>query len=130
MDRYVVYVDDDPDDRMIMEDAFLNIPDYELQIFTNGNKLFDYLEEEKENLPSLIILDVNMPFMSGIDVLRILRSNEQYKSIPVVMFTTSTSPIDRQQCKEYEADLVVKPLSYKEALSTCKGLLAYSSKSN
>lgn len=126
MDRYVIYVDDDPDDRMIMEDAFLNIPDYELQIFSNGNKLFDYLEEEKANLPSLIILDVNMPFMSGIDVLRLLRTNEEYKAIPVVMFTTSTSPLDKQQCKEFDADLVVKPLSYKEALATCRGLLAYS----
>jgi CheY-like chemotaxis protein len=128
MDRYVIYVDDDPDDRMIMEDAFLNIPDYELQIYPNGNKLLDYLADEHNNLPSLIILDVNMPFLSGIDVLRLLRSNEPYKQIPVVMFTTSTSPLDRQQCKEHGADLVVKPLSYKEALTTCKDLLAYSKK--
>jgi CheY-like chemotaxis protein len=128
MDRYVIYVDDDPDDRMIMEDAFLNIPDYELQIYPNGNKLLDYLADEHNNLPSLIILDVNMPFLSGIDVLKLLRSNEPYKQIPVVMFTTSTSPLDRQQCKEHGADLVVKPLSYKEALTTCKDLLAYSKK--
>jgi DNA-binding response OmpR family regulator len=128
MDRYVIYVDDDPDDRMIMEDAFLNIPDYELQIFPNGNKLLDYLAEEQANLPSLIILDVNMPFLSGIDILRLLKANESYMSIPVVMFTTSTSPLDRQHCKEHGADLVVKPLSYKEALATCRDLLAYSKK--
>jgi DNA-binding response OmpR family regulator len=126
MDRYVIYADDDPDDRMIMEDAFLNIPDYELQIFPNGNKLLDYLKEEEGNPPSLIILDVNMPFLSGIDVLRILKSDENYKSIPVVMFSTSTSPIDRKQCKDLGADLIVKPLSYKEALTTCRDLLAYS----
>jgi DNA-binding response OmpR family regulator len=126
MDRYVFYVDDDPDDRLIMEDAFLNIPDFELQIFPNGNKLLDYLAAEKSNPPSLIILDVNMPFLSGIDVLRILKTTEDYKSIPVVMFSTSTSLIDKQQCREHGAELVVKPLSYKEAINTCRNLLAYS----
>jgi DNA-binding response OmpR family regulator len=128
MDRYVVYVDDDPDDRLIMEDAFLNIPDYELEVFPNGNKLLDFLKGEKERLPSLIILDVNMPFLSGIDVLRLLKSDEAYQSVPVVMFSTSTSPIDKQQCKDHGADLVVKPLSYKEALATCRNLLAYTKK--
>lgn len=125
MDRYIIYVDDDPDDRMIMEDAFLNIPDYELIVFNNGNKLLDHLKVERDPLPSLVILDINMPFFSGLDVLKVLRTDPQYNDIPVVMFSTSSNQLDKQNSKAMGAELVVKPLSYKEAVNTCKSLVAY-----
>jgi CheY-like chemotaxis protein len=123
--KLVIYVDDDAEDRMIMEDAFLNVKTHHLMTLQHGNKLLDYLKETPPEA-SLIILDINMPFLSGLDVLRLLKSDARYKSIPVVMFTTSSSSADAQKAKEYGADLIVKPSSYREAVSAISGLLAHS----
>jgi CheY-like chemotaxis protein len=123
-DRYVVYVDDDPDDRSLFIEAFHSIQDYDLVTFVNGFELLLFLKQRKDDeMPSLIVLDINMPVMNGIESLTILKSNERYKHIPVVMFATSANPADIEYCKELDTEILIKPRKYGEIRSIFQNLL-------
>ena len=89
-DKYVVYVDDDPDDRSLFMEAFHSIPDYRVVTLVNGFELMLFLKQRtREEMPSLIVLDINMPVMNGIDAARILRL--RMPTVPIIMFTSYTS---------------------------------------
>jgi CheY-like chemotaxis protein len=61
-------------------------------------------------MPCLIILDINMPLLNGRDVLRKVRELPHLSSIPVVLFSTSSSPEDKEFARKYDAGFVTKPL--------------------
>src|SRR5256885_15922252 len=114
-DRYVVYVDDDPDDRSLFKEAFHSIHEYDLVTLVNGFELLLFLKQRSENeLPSLIVLDINMPVMNGLESLSLLKSNESFKNVPVVMFATSANPRDIDYCKVLGTDILIKPRKYGE----------------
>lgn len=85
----IFYADDDVDDlnffREIVEDI-----DNGFSVFTNnsGNDLLVALETPPPH-PSVIFLDINMPGINGLDVLKAVRQNKNHKGLPVVMFSTS-----------------------------------------
>jgi len=90
----LLVVDDDEDDRLIINDAFRELG-YESQVkkFVNGKKLLAYLEQiERSQYPSLIVLDNTLPDLNAEDILDILKSNKDFQTIPVVVYTTSLSP--------------------------------------
>ncbi|HYH16331.1 MAG TPA: response regulator [Flavisolibacter sp.] len=90
----LLIVDDDEDDRLIIDDAFEEIG-YEAQVkkFINGKMLLAYLKQiERSQYPSLIVLDNTLPELDAEDILVILKSNKDYEAIPVVVYTTSLSP--------------------------------------
>ena len=114
-DKYIVYVDDDPDDRSLFMEAFHSIPDFRVVTLVNGFELMLFLKQRtREDIPSLIVLDINMPVMNGIESLTLLKSNENYKNIPVVMFATSASPNDVEYCKTLNTEIFLKPRKYGE----------------
>lgn len=123
MDKYIIYVDDDDDDRLVMEHAFEDLPEYELLIFDSGTQLIDFTQAERQDLPALIILDINLLSHSGLELLALVRKDTVYTTIPVVMFTTSANPADRKASEAQGAKLVTKPASYQEMIATCKSLL-------
>jgi Chemotaxis response regulator containing a CheY-like receiver domain and a methylesterase domain len=124
LDKYVVYVDDDPDDRSLFMEAFHSIPDYRVVTLVNGFELMLFLKQRtKEDLPSLIVLDINMPVMNGIESLTLLKSNENYKDIPVVMFATSANPKDVEYCKSLNTEIYIKPRKYGEIRGIFQKLL-------
>ena len=66
----------------------------------NGQKAFDYLEQCTEaDLPHFILLDLNMPIMDGLEFLTLLRRDERFSTLPVVIFTTSSNLDDYYKCK-------------------------------
>ncbi len=66
-----------------------------------------------DDLPSLILLDLNMPQLNGKEVLRWIRAQSRLSGVRVVMFSTSSRPADEQECRRLGADdYVVKPGSY------------------
>lgn len=124
LDKYVVYVDDDPDDRSLFMEAFHSIPDYRVVTLVNGFELMLFLKQRtKEDMPSLIVLDINMPVMNGIESLTLLKSNENYKDIPVVMFATSANPKDVEYCKTLNTEIYIKPRKYAEIRNIFQKLL-------
>lgn len=115
--RLILYADDDAEDRLLMNLAFhegqLQV---RLKIFEDGVQLLHYLScnQGVDALPSLIVLDINMPMLSGKDILRILRSMDSHRLTPVVLFTTSSTPEDKFFAREFNASFITKPLHLDE----------------
>lgn len=109
----VLIVDDDADDREIIRDAFLTKraePEY--VFIENGDQLMEYLNQQKDNglLPSLVLLDLNMPGKDGREALKEIKSNSNFQGIPIVIFTTSSSGRDKQSAYNLGANcFVTKP---------------------
>lgn len=81
--KTILVVDDDPDVATIIR-GILNSGDYKVQCVNSGRELFMRLQEEK---PDLIILDVKMPEMDGLQVLKRLKAAPETSSIPVMLLT-------------------------------------------
>ncbi|QHS58913.1 response regulator [Chitinophaga agri] len=117
----ILLADDDLEDRFIMQDAFnaINLPEVPLLV-EDGEKVLEYLSETHRNegqLPSLIVLDLNMPRLSGTQTLRELKSLDAYKHIPVIIFSSSLNVIEMHECKQLGAlSYMVKPFTYEEYL--------------
>jgi CheY-like chemotaxis protein len=82
--------------------------------FDNGRDFLAHLDAVKqgdERMPALVLLDVNMPGMSGLDVLERVRQDDHFKSLPIMcMLTTSTDPRDRERAARLGAsDFITKP---------------------
>jgi CheY-like chemotaxis protein len=79
----------------------------------DGKEAVNYFEAitRKEDIPHLVLLDVNLPKMSGHEVLMYIKSNDKYKSIPVIMLTTSSSEKDiLQSYKNHVNCYITKPI--------------------
>lgn len=116
----VYIVDDDPDDRQIILDAFLeNNTQMDYVFIENGDELMKTLGECAESeYPSLILLDLNMPGMLGMQALKEIKGNPQYNHIPTIVLTTSTLQSDRNASYALGANCFLsKPPSYTELVA-------------
>jgi two-component system, response regulator len=76
--------------------------------------------------PSLILLDLNMPGMDGRETLHAIKSDNTFKNIPVVVFTTSSNPRDITKCYEYGANAYhVKPIQYPDHIRILEAIFQY-----
>lgn len=99
----------------------------------DGQEALDYLFSEGKwkgiktsNLTKLILLDLKMPKISGLEVLRKIKSNEETKKIPVVVLTSSKEDPDIQECYKLGVNsYVVKPLGFDEFSKTVSQLGLY-----
>ena len=81
---------------------------------------------QKDNLPDIILLDLNMPKINGIEFLSILKKDNTLKYIPTIILTTSNNQKDLISCYELGiAGYVLKPLKYEDYVSKIEKLLAY-----
>src|ERR1700744_4605349 len=111
----ILYVEDSADDVFFMQRAFKKVnPTVDLRVITDGQQAADFFDPEKTGQPpvalSLVILDLNLPGRSGLEVLRQIRSKFPFAKVPVVLFTASSEQSDIDSC--YEAGCngyVVKP---------------------
>lgn len=113
----VVYADDDPDDIELVEEAFRHYTNnVEVITFSNGSETLSYLKtlSTDDAMPCLIILDINMPMLNGKEALVRLRQLEGFDTVPVVLFTTSSMPVDKSFAERYNAGFVTKPLGFEQ----------------
>jgi CheY-like chemotaxis protein len=126
----ILMADDDPEDRMIMEESFNEIElAHVIHFVEDGEKLILWLDEVEAgtSLPSLIVLDLNMPRMNGTQTLKALKNNSRYKNIPVIIFSTSVNIIEMDECLKIGAvSYVVKPVTYKDCLQTARSFYDFS----
>jgi CheY-like chemotaxis protein len=107
----VLIVDDSPADVMLLRHAFAAaaVP---VELFTagNGSEALSMLNEPDAARPDVMLLDINMPGISGHDVLLQTKTSEHLRSIVVLMFTSSSSPRDVERAYENQANAyVIKP---------------------
>lgn len=111
----IVMIDDDSDDQYIFREIFKEYNEaIEFKGFLNGRDFFSYFDtqdKEKNVLPNIILLDLNLPRDDGFEILKLLKTNPILKNIPVIILTTSSSPIDIRDCYRFGAkSYFVKPM--------------------
>ncbi|UHG94367.1 response regulator [Spirosoma oryzicola] len=108
--QQIFVVDDDEDDQFMIHQALAeHIPLVTIDVFADGEALLRSLSQASM-LPHLVLLDLNMPRMGGLEALEHIRSNQLYTGLPVIMLTTSDSAEDRARAQALKADgYFVKP---------------------
>lgn len=109
----VLFIEDDMIETMKLHRALDKVgAKHKILEATNGEEALEIL---KETLPDIILLDLNMPRMSGIEFLSILKADDKLKYLPTIILTTSENRTDLLKCFEIGiAGYVVKPLKYEE----------------
>lgn len=127
----IVVADDDPDDISILEDAVRSLhPHSIISAVDNGQAALDLLNSQYEagHIPNLIVLDLNMPKMNGSETLKAIKSDARLQDIPVIIFSTSINPVERDRCLQLGAHAyMIKPSSFKESINTARAFLEFCS---
>ena len=123
----ILLVEDDEVDIMNVQRSFRkNKVKHRLRIANNGLQALDMLGELAAPLPQVILLDINMPRMGGLEFLRELRSDPRLHSIAVFIMSTSDNPIDKETAYRYNvAGYIVKPLSAEKFNQAISRLVAF-----
>lgn len=135
---FVLIADDDPDDRMMVQEAFEErcplcslcfVQDGEELMTFLQNRASDRMENAGSQLPDLLLLDLNMPLKDGRESLIEIKNNPIYEAMPTVVMTTSESEEDKLFCQETGADAyIVKPSRYTELLEAVESLKVFFTK--
>ncbi len=92
MSKSIALAEDDSDDQLLFTEALKHVcKKSTLAVVENGMMMLDLLEQRMDSLPDVIILDVNMPAMSGIECLKIIRSTKGLEQLPVIIMSTSAN---------------------------------------
>ncbi len=121
--KKILMVDDDAEDRMLMQDMFTEIGVPDVACYADsGETALHYLEDlPDDELPAVILLDLNMPRLNGTQVLKILKQNEKLKDITVIIYSTSVNIIEKEQSLKLGAhSYVIKPSSYNGCIEKAK----------
>lgn len=126
IDRTVLLIDDDKDDLEMLQLALRDI-DLEHRVIeardgVQGLKMLNNFLNKKQ-LPCLIVLDINMPRMDGRETLVRIKSDEQLSKIPIVIFSTSSSQLDRTFFEKYNTAYFVKPINFEALKTTAANLI-------
>src|SRR3990167_10751782 len=127
---HVLLVEDDDVDVMSIQREFkkFNLPVY-LNIAKNGCEALEMLyginnHKKLLPLPQLIILDIMMPKMDGIQFLENLRSDHQFDSIKIIIFTTSSNEADKKAVRDFNVSgFFVKNTQFNDFFTTCRTLM-------
>lgn len=127
----ILMVDDDVEDQQIIKDTFTDLG-YGMSIHfeSTGDSAISYLRHchDKGDCPCLVVLDLNMPRMNGRQVLNFLKGDVNFKNIPVIIYSTSLNPLERDQCMALGAhSYVIKPITYAQSIETAKMFYSFCS---
>lgn len=118
-------------------ELFLNVVEWidmgdQVRVFPDGREALDYLlgrgkyEEQGPECPVVIFLDLKMPLLGGIEILKTLRSDPRTATHPVVVFTSSNQDIDVVKSYQLGANsYVVKPVQFEKFAETIRELINY-----
>lgn len=126
-DRFILLVDDNPDDVDLALHAFraAGIPG-ELVVKGDGVQAVDYLLAPNTPMPVVLLLDLKLPRVSGVEVLRAIRSKERTRLLPVVVLTTSSEERDLVESYRLGANsYIVKPVDFARFVEVMRGLATY-----
>ncbi|MEM1323025.1 MAG: response regulator [Bacteroidota bacterium] len=114
--RKIILAEDNLADAQLTRIAFDEL-DVNLEVVhvVDGQKLLDYLKSSSHEEIALILLDLNMPRMGGLEVLKVMYEDEELRNLPVVVLSSSAHESDVKTCYEYGANAYVrKPIDMEE----------------
>ncbi|MFL5745107.1 MAG: response regulator [Niastella sp.] len=125
----ILVADDDADDRAILQDAMAELEASHVLCFAqNGEEVLRILGKDFNAgcKPALIILDLNMPKLNGTETLRRIKNDERFKTVPVIIYSTSLNPMEKDKCMMLGAhSYITKPVTFKESMDTARSFLAF-----
>jgi len=123
----VLLLEDDRVDVLSVSRAFKELKIANpLQVVGNGEEGLRYLRDEDNPRPCLILLDLNMPRMNGLEFLKLIKNDEELKKIPVVVLTNSKGDEDMLQSYRYGvAGYIVKPANYLQFIEVVRVIDLY-----
>ena len=127
LQKKILYIDDDLDDCLLLRQAINKISPIEIVYAHNGLEALASLQQQKQSnsLPCLIVLDINMPVMDGKETLEKIRKELVFKSIPLVIFTTSVNSLDTENLKNQNTTVLIKPTDWVSYSQIADKLLSY-----
>jgi CheY-like chemotaxis protein len=125
--RPVLLVEDDSVDAMTVKRSLSDLGSKTLLVScTNGEEALEYLRNPGNETPCMILLDLNMPKMNGLEFLKVIKVDERLKKIPVIVLTTSKEDCDILDSFELSvAGYMIKPVDYKQFLESMRTLYSY-----
>ena len=130
----ILYAEDDFNDAFFLQHAFAEaaIPN-PLQIVRDGQEAIDYLtglgvfaDRHLYPLPCLVLLDLKMPRKSGLEVLAWIRAHPDFRSLPVILFSSSPNQADSQSASEVGANAyVIKPSTVEERIELAQSIRSF-----
>jgi CheY-like chemotaxis protein len=130
---HILLVDDDEDDRYLIREAFHHhYPKSQISFAEDGEDLLDFLHHRGRHvggghtLPELILLDLNMPRKDGREVLREIKTSDQFRHIPIVVLTTSDAKDDIETSYFNGANsFITKPPTFQRLSEVTKAIGQY-----
>ncbi len=119
--KTILVVDDSVVIRKMVEIALENEETYQVVAIGSGKEALDYLDNNK---PDIIILDIMLPDVNGLDILKAIKANDKIKNIPVLMLSAKDTPRETSRAKELGADdFIPKPFKDEELIGKIKELI-------
>lgn len=123
------FIDDDADEHYLLRKDFqVYAPEAELECFASFRELYPFLQSKTadDSVCLVILLDLNMPDMSGYDVIKMLRQDEHFQQVPIVVYTTSQSPVDVKQSYSAGANsFITKPSDQERSGQVVRAIVDY-----
>lgn len=111
----ILLVEDNPDDAALTEWALRGGVPANVELARDGQEALDYLFNDFNDLPRLVLLDLRLPSIDGFEVLRRIREHERTSLIPIVVLTSSSAPDDVVAGYRYGANsYVIKPVDFEQ----------------
>ncbi|MES2681571.1 MAG: response regulator [Bacteroidota bacterium] len=110
---HILIAEDDNDDADLINFSFGKCSYFDrIDIVQNGVELMDFLNENRLNLPHIILTDLNMPKKNGYESLLEIAADKDFSKIPVFVYSTTINPSYALKCKELGArDFIIKPFN-------------------
>jgi CheY-like chemotaxis protein len=131
--KNILLVDDSANDVILIKSALKNAHfGNEIIVAEDGEEAIGFLYKRGKfadysgGMPVFILLDIKLPLMNGIEVLKVIRSDKAFKHIPVIMLTSSRDTLDLKECYDNGANsFVVKPVNINDFMLVVKELGQY-----
>jgi CheY-like chemotaxis protein len=122
--RFILIGEDDED---LLKEIFNSVNDsFSIVFISNGQQVLTYLQNLREHLPCLILLDYNMPVLNGADILEALKKDPRYNHVPKVIWSTSTSETFRKICLQAGAnEYIIKPSNMTELTEMVRHMISF-----
>ena len=124
----ILCVDDDEDDQLFLREVILSQPySFDLKEVNNGYEAMVYLKDclTQEEIPCLIIMDLNMPKMDGKQTIRKIKEHKDLERIPIAVFTTSARTADKKYFEDQGVFFITKPFDYDVFKTKVADILRY-----